>query len=196
MLHVGTPRAQAAAVNAARLSAGAALDGAGEEDAWGEAAWEELAARFEEPDGMNRWDRPCWVVGWGDAALGAGSVGTAMWEEGVLGVAGAVVRPNAAAVAPRSGGAGELAEVERITQEVVAQVGRAREVGGETAPVELGEGGRLVVRLPPGGVPSFAQMQRLRRQWVQLQRSQPGMVRRERVGVGFVDWLNGVFEAE
>lgn len=75
------------------------LGGSGEEDPYEERVWEELAARFEEPNGMARWDKPLFTIVWEDRRPPC----TTIWEQIVRGVGkdGKVldsVRPNQATI--------------------------------------------------------------------------------------------------
>lgn len=55
-IHVGTPMQTCREINA-RLLADSTVDGGYTED-----IFEDLVSRFEEPIGMNRWDRPLFTV--------------------------------------------------------------------------------------------------------------------------------------
>jgi protein KTI12 len=72
VVHVGTPIEQCKLVNARRLKGGkeetGGVEWAGEdnEEAYEPEVFENLIYRYEEPNGMNRWDSPLFTVLWGD----------------------------------------------------------------------------------------------------------------------------------
>lgn len=208
VVHVGAPVEAARAVNAERL----ARRGRGEAEAQGEEpwewpAWENLVFRYEEPNGMVRWDSPLFTVGWGDEAPDCEGI-----REVLLG--GGTVRPNAATVAVRQVEEGYLYRLDKETQGVVAKImewtkDHEGEEGGvidmeeEAAKKERLKGRKgkgdegeeeevgLELVLPQArlGVPV---LQRLRRQYIQLQRLEPSAA--GRIREGFVGFLNAAFE--
>lgn len=213
VVHVGTPIETARSINEERLKLreeGKAVEG---EEAYEKATWENLVFRYEEPNGMVRWDSPLFTVGWDDETPMFGEI-----EEAVLG--GKVVRPNAATVATQVVEEGYLYRLDKETQGVVSKVlewtkDHEGEEGGlidmedearkkDRKKTKKGKGHYeeeveeegLLLRLPQVkmGVPL---LQRLRRQYIQLQRlqqGQGGQLAGSRVKEGFVGFLNSAFE--
>jgi len=229
VVHVGATVPQARAANDARLALrrqrGQDGDGAGvvggarERDPYDPGVWDELAARYEEPNPMARWDSPLFTVARDDAApphalIWAQVVAPAGRRGAAAGALAATVRPHQATVRAPASQADALYELDRATQAVVARlVEHAAAAGGEggavTVPLEAPEGGGVdetrsaILRVPVGGV-GFAQLQRLRRQFIASQRQQMGSRGggadgRLVPGRGarlFVDWLNDVFDEQ
>ena len=192
-VHVGTPVAQCRAVNEQRLSASAPveteapsseLSGSNPDDPYETGVFDNLIARYEEPNGMARWDAPLFTVPYDDTEPPL----SAIWDALVAADGtGRAARPNAATVLPAARPTDALSTLERASQVVVEHVSAwIRNNPGEGGDVEL-EGTTLV--LPPDGVP-LPQLQRLRRQFVALYRSQAGELASERMSAVFVTFLN------
>lgn len=158
--------------------------------------WENLVFRYEEPNAMVRWDSPLFTVVWEDENV----PGDAIWDA-IIGDDSEgkrkIVRPNAATVAKVHSSEGFLYELDKTTQTVLNRVlewskDHPGEGGGEISVGENSKGDELVVELPgdPVGLPT---LQRLRRQFISLQRTNPVTV--ERIKETFVRYLNDSFEA-
>jgi protein KTI12 len=197
VVHVGTPVSQAKGVNDERL-AGKASDVDGgvpeEEQAYESSCWENLVYRFEEPNAMARWDSPLFTVLWEDSAPPCSDIWDALVGSDAEG-GKKVVRPNQATVARAQTGEGFLYELDKATQAILNRIlewskDHPGEGGGE---VNVGDGGgeELVVELPanPIGLPA---LQRIRRQFISLNRQNAVPVKRIRES--FVDYLNDSFE--
>lgn len=240
VVHVGATTTQARAANDARLAllqqeqdghdgnvsvsvrVGVTVGGSREHDPYNPLVWDELAARYEEPNPMARWDSPLFTVARDDAAPPHALIWAQVVEPApTKGRAGAVgvVRPHQATARAPASHADALYELDRATQTVVARlVEHAATAGGEggAVPIPLeaseepgggGGGGRAThsatLRVPVGGI-GFAQLQRLRRQFIASQRQQMGSRgggADGRLGPGrgarlFVDWLNDVFDEQ
>ena len=149
---------------------------------------ENLLFRYEEPNGMTRWDSPLFTVPYLDPAPPLNQI----WTTIILGRGIAPVKPNRATVEKPASGEDFLQDLDRATQEVVTLVlehqrdagvgGHVRIEGSPNASASL-----VVVRLPPRdiGVP---QLQRIRRQFIALNRMAPQ--RKERIRELFVGYLN------
>ena len=117
VLQIGVLSERARAINAQRFQAKAVTDdeerrgetsraeigGDGEGEPYDGDVWEELAMRFEEPNGMTRWDSPLFPVVWDDAAPPCDRI----WDEVVRGVGRdgktlGAVKPNKATVLVRA----------------------------------------------------------------------------------------------
>ena len=88
-VHVGTP------IDRCRENNTKALEGGGEEDGYAGDIFDNLVYRYEEPNGMTRWDSPLFTVPYDDAAPPCQDIWNAM-----VGSEGEVktVKPNLATV--------------------------------------------------------------------------------------------------
>lgn len=213
MVHVGTPIDTARAINEERLKLREAGNPTEGEEAYEPETWENLVFRYEEPNGMVRWDSPLFTVGWDDETPEFEAI-----KDAVLG--GKAVRPNAATIETKHAEEGFLYRLDKETQAVVSKVlewtkdhegeeggvidmedesakqERLKSKGKKQKPKghyddEEAEDEGLTLTLPQTklGVPV---LQRLRRQYIQLQRMQP--TEGTRVKEGFVAFLNQSFE--
>nr|POF08156.1 protein kti12 [Quercus suber] len=181
VVHIGTPADQCRELNARALASG--------EGGYESEVFENLVFRYEEPNGMTRWDSPLFVVPYGDEGPPCADI----WEA-MVGSDGKakVVRPNAATVLKPASEQGYLYELDKTTSEVIASITQwatdhAGEGGGEVAIA----GADHVVELPITA-PSLPQMQRLRRQFIALNR-QHSTLSKARIRELFVDYLNDAF---
>ncbi|QSZ29359.1 hypothetical protein DSL72_003873 [Monilinia vaccinii-corymbosi] len=205
VLHVGLTAEKARAVNAARLErrdmsrSEQAVGGEGiqeEGKAYEKENWENLVFRYEEPNPMVRWDSPLFTVVWEDENV----PGDAIWDA-IIGDDSdgkrKIVKPNAATVAKAHSSEGFLYELDKTTQVVLNRIlewskDHPGEGGGGISIGQNPKGEELVVELPgnPVGLPA---LQRLRRQFISLQRMNAVPV--ERIKETFVRYLNDSFEA-
>ena len=148
--------------------------------------------RYEEPNAMARWDSPLFTVLWDDETPPY----EAMWEAlvGSDGEGGKkVVRPNQATVLKAPSSEDYLYELDRTTQGILNKIlewtkDHPGETGGE---ITVGEGAEdLVVELPANqiGLPA---LQRIRRQFISLNRQNSVPV--TRIRSTFVAYLNDSF---
>ena len=140
---------------------------------------------------MSRWDAPLFTVAFDDAE----PPGEAVWEA-LVGSDGKakVVRPNAATVLKPAAEQDYLYELDKATSGVLALIttwlqDHPGEGGGEV--VVVGEGEKRV-RLPMNP-PSLPQLQRLRRQFITLNRQHA--LSKSRIRDLFIDYLNDAFQA-
>lgn len=202
VVHVGTPVSQARGVNDERLTTAMAVSSSSvdgeprseEELPYESGCWENLVFRYEEPNAMARWDSPLFTVVWDDPTPPC----DAIWDEIVGSEAEGgkkVVRPNQATVMKAPSSEDYLYELDRSTQGILNKIlewvkDHPGEGGGE---VGVGEGGgeELIVELPanPVGLPA---LQRIRRQFISLNRTNAVPVKRIRES--FVLYLNDSFE--
>ncbi|RDW68318.1 chromatin associated protein KTI12 [Coleophoma crateriformis] len=198
VVHVGTPVEQARGINEERLqrrekeSAGEGEetgDVKEEERPYEKECWENLVFRYEEPNAFTRWDSPLFTVLWDDATPPCDEI----WEA-LIGSDGGkkVVRPNAATVMKAASSEDYLYELDRTTQTILNQIlDWAKDHPGEGGGLlDFDEG--LLVELPsnPIGLPA---LQRLRRQFISLNRQNAVPVKRIRES--FTAFLNQSFEA-
>ncbi|EPE33049.1 P-loop containing nucleoside triphosphate hydrolase [Glarea lozoyensis ATCC 20868] len=190
LLQVGIPVGDAREINEKRLAAGG--EASAEEGPYERECWENLVFRYEEPNAMTRWDSPLFTVVWEDES----PPGEAIWDE-IIGSEGVkkAVRPNAATVLKAPSSEDYLYELDKSTQGIVNRILEwAKDHPGEGGGVvDVGEGKEeLVVELPnnPIGLPA---LQRIRRQFISLNRTNAVPVKRIRET--FVTYLNDSFEA-
>lgn len=151
--------------------------------------FENLVFRYEEPNGMNRWDAPLFIVPYDDAQPPCEEI----WEA-MVGSDGKakVVRPNAATVLKPAAEQNYLYELDKTTSDVISALtvwlrDHPGEGGGEV-PIPDSE---LAVELP-ATAPSLPQLQRLRRQFISLNRQHN--LERSRLRGLFVEYLNNAFQ--
>lgn len=190
IVHVGASKDQARKANevrlAARGNAGAEEQSQDKEEPYDPETWENLVFRFEEPNGMNRWDSPLFTVPYDDES----APGEEIWDAVIEPKGKGAVKPHAATLLPKMREEGYLHELERVTQEVVSKIlewqkDHPGEIGGEVAVEEL------TVELPGRniGVPA---LQRLRRQFLALNRQH--VIEVGRIKANFISYLNDSFE--
>jgi protein KTI12 len=213
VVHVGTAVDKARAINEARLKrreelkngegGGVDLTMRADEEPYEPSTWENLVYRYEEPNGMVRWDSPLFTVLWDDETPTCDAIWDAMIGS-ADGKTKVIVRPNQATVLKPSSGEDYLYELDRATQEVLARIAEwtkdhAGEGGGEVllgsdkVDGEEGERERLVVELPANRTVGLPALQRLRRQFIALNRQ--NAVSAARIKESFVGYLNDSFQA-
>ena len=181
VVHVGTPVDKCQEINHSALenkSAGYEPD-----------VFENLVFRYEEPNGMNRWDAPLFTIPYEDAKSPCETI----WEA-LVGSDGKakVVRPNAATVLKPASEQNYLYELDKTTSEFVSlittwQRDHPGEGGGEV-PIS---GADQPITLPTI-TPSLPQLQRLRRQFTALNRQHT--LSKSRIRDLFIDYLNDAFQ--
>ena len=183
VVHVATTPERCREFNAAAL---AASIGSG----YDPEVFENLVFRYEEPNGMSRWDAPLFTVPVDDDAPPC----EAIWEA-LVGSDGKakVVKPNAATVLKPAAEQNHLYELDQTTSEVVAaitawQQDHAGESGGE---VPVADAEQRTIRLPVNTL-ALPQLQRLRRQFIALNRQHA--LSKARVRETFIDYLNDTFQ--
>ncbi|MCJ1366826.1 hypothetical protein MMC16_005956 [Acarospora aff. strigata] len=161
VVHVGTPVEKCREINK-RIIEDPAVDGGYEE-----AVFENLVYRYEEPNGMTRWDSPLFTVVYDDPEPPFEQIWEAiMGSEG----AGKTVKANLATVKKPAAESDYLYELDKVTQEIVTiildwQKDHPGEGGGELSLSDLNES----IELPASPV-SLPQLQRTRRQFISLNR--------------------------
>jgi len=213
VVHVGTAVDKAREINEARLrrreelkngeGRGVDVAAGADEEPYEPSTWENLVYRYEEPNGMARWDSPLFTVLWDDEmppydAIWDAMIGSADGKTKV------VVRPNQATVLKPSSGEDYLYELDKATQEVLGKItewtkDHAGESGGgvlldvDKVGGKDEESERLVVELPPNRTVGLPALQRLRRQFIALNRQ--NAVSAARIKESFVGYLNDSFQA-
>lgn len=181
-MHVGTPAEKCREINA-KLLADKDNDGGYEED-----DFENLIFRYEEPNGMTRWDSPLFTVLDEDETPPFEQI----WEA-LVGSDGKlkVVRPNQATVLKPATEQNYLYELDKTTSDILAQImtyqkDHEGEGGGEIIvqdvekPIEL-----------PAMPMTLPQLQRIRRQFITMNRQHS--FSKARMKQVFVDYLNNEF---
>lgn len=183
VVHVGTPVDRCREINQ-RLLADPNTDGG-----YVEEDFENLVFRYEEPNGMTRWDSPLFTVVYDDETPPLEQIWDAM--VGNDGKA-KVVRPNAATVLKPATEQNYLYELDKITSDIVSHIvswqkDHPGEEGGEITISDA----ENVVQLPASSV-SLPQLQRVRRQFITLNRQHT--LSKSRIRDLFVDYLNDTFQ--
>ncbi|KAK5745703.1 kti12, chromatin associated [Elasticomyces elasticus] len=181
VVHVGTPVEKCRDLNNAALEAGT---GGYEPE-----LFDNLIFRFEEPNGMSRWDAPLFTLPYDDSEPPS----DAIWEA-MVGSDGKakVVRPNAATVLKPASEQNYLYELDKATSDVVSAIStwmqdHAGEGGGDV----IFSNAEQAVTLPTTA-PSLPQLQRLRRQFIGLNRQHS--LSKSRICDLFIDYLNDSFQ--
>ncbi|KAF2774229.1 chromatin associated protein KTI12 [Teratosphaeria nubilosa] len=152
--------------------------------------FENLVFRYEEPNGMTRWDSPLFVVPFDDVE----PPNEAIWEA-IVGSDGKakLVRPNAATVLKPASEQNYLYELDKTTSDVISAISTWQqdhpgEGGGEVKVPDAEQSITL-----PNTTPSLPQLQRLRRQFIQLNRQHT--LSKGRIRELFVVYLNDTFQS-
>lgn len=183
VVHVGTPAEKCRELNADALETSS-------RGGYSMEIFENLVYRYEEPNGMARWDSPLFTIPFEDPEAPY----EAIWEA-LIGSSGTtkLVRPNAATVLKPASEQDYLYELDKATSEIISVIttwlqDHPGEGGGEIAVPAAEE--KIVLPLTP---PSLPQLQRLRRQFTMLNRQHS--LSKARVRVLFVDYLNDAFRS-
>lgn len=167
--------------------------------------WENLVFRHEEPNPMTRWDSPLFALVWDDNETQARRVFGDMWDT-MAGDGRKVVRPNQSTTQRGPVASGDfLYMLDRETQDIVKQIldQQGEDGGGDvkiTRTVSSQEE-ELVIELPAGRKLGLAQLQRLRRAFVNFNRGGIGLqavgdISRDKLRDSFVQYLNSSFEQD
>ncbi|KAI9767805.1 MAG: hypothetical protein M1840_005486 [Geoglossum simile] len=182
-VHIGTPAQTCREINS-RLLASLENDGGYPDD-----VLEGLIFRYEEPNGMTRWDSPLFTVLYSDDAPPY----EAIWEA-TIGKEGEakVVKPNAATVLKPAAESNYLYELDKTTRSILTRIlewqkDHPGEAGGEITVPDV-QARKNVILVSPLSLP---QLQRLRRQFISLNRQHT--LPQARIADLFVDYLNDNF---
>ena len=178
-VHVGTPADECREVNRNRDP----IERYSDED------FENLIFRYEEPNGMTRWDSPLFTVIYEDETPPFDQI----WDA-IIGNDGKtkVIKPNAATVLKPATEQDYLYELDKGTSDIVSaiqvwQKDHPGEDGGEVYVPEVPQ----KIQLPTSTL-SLPQLQRIRRQFISLNRQHT--LEKSRIRVLFVDYLNDTFQ--
>ncbi|KAI4238014.1 MAG: hypothetical protein L6R40_005825 [Gallowayella cf. fulva] len=180
VVHIGTPVEKCKEMNAERLNGSVPIE------AYPDDVFDNLVYRYEEPNGMTRWDSPLFTIPYDDATPPCDEI----WKA-VIGTEGELkkVKPNLATVMKPATESDYLYELDKITQEVMSAViawqkDHVGELGGQ---VPIGD---QSVELPASPV-TLPQLQRIRRQFISLNRQHS--LAKSRIHGSFIEYLNSSF---
>ncbi|KAL8989927.1 MAG: hypothetical protein Q9177_001296 [Variospora cf. flavescens] len=181
VVHIGTPLDKCKEINTR------SLEDKSQEGGYPTDIFDNLVFRFEEPNGMTRWDSPLFTVPFDDATPPCNEIWNAL-----VGIGGEVkkVKQNQATIMKPAAEADYLYELDRTTQKVINEIiGWQKERLGEPGgSITIGN---QVIELPTTAV-SFPQLQRVRRQFISLNRQHT--LPKSRISDSFVEYLNSIFE--
>jgi len=182
VLHIGTP-AERCRENNKKLLADKDADGGCEEE-----DFENLIFRYEEPNGMTRWDSPLFIVVEEDEKPPCDQIwDTIVSSDGKM----KTVKPNLATVLKPATEQNYLYELDKTTSDILAQImvyqkDHPGEGGGEIAVADV----EKPIELPATPM-TLPQLQRIRRQFITLNRQHS--FSKARIKEVFVDYLNAEF---
>ncbi|KAH0611146.1 uncharacterized protein H6S33_011573 [Morchella sextelata] len=188
-VHVAAPPEKCREWNSARKAAAEAeKEGGGEGNGDGvpyeDDILENLIFRYEEPNGMSRWDSPLFTVPYIDETPDLDGIWDAMVGNAVK------VKANQATVLKPASESDYLYELDKTTQDVVTLIQEHQKsigAGGGSVPVA---DCAVALELPSSSI-TVPQLQRIRRQFIALNR-QHG-VGKERIKELFVEYVNAQF---
>jgi len=179
-VHIGTPVDKCRQLNQQALDAGTG--------GYAPELFENLVFRYEEPNGMTRWDSPLYTVPYDDTTPPLEE----LWDTLVGGKVKAV-KPNSATVLAPATEQNYLYELDKTTSDIVAQIsGWQKDHPGESGGEVVVEGAENAIELP-ANTPGLPQLQRLRRQFITMNRTHS--LTKDRIKDLFVDYLNDTFNA-
>ncbi|KAL5612852.1 hypothetical protein BROUX41_004066 [Berkeleyomyces rouxiae] len=167
------------------------------------ANWENLVFRYEEPNGMARWDSPLFSLVWDDDETQTNKTFAQIWAA-IAGEERKIVRPNQATVQRGSDGGGDyLYILEKETQWLVKMVLDQQDPdgGGDISIPRASDGAeKIVISLPMRRL-GLPHLQRLRRAFIGLNRGGIGLemvgnMAVDRIRENFAEYLNCNFERE
>lgn len=167
--------------------------------------WDNLVFRHEEPNPMTRWDSPLFALVWDDDETQTRKVFSDLWDA-IAGEGRKVVRANQSTTQRGPAASGDfLYMLDRETQDIVKQVlDQQGDDGGGDVKIALSastEEEEPIVELPAGRKLGLAQLQRLRRAFVNLNRGGIGLqsagdMSSDQLRASFVQYLNSSFEQD
>ncbi|KAI9840610.1 MAG: hypothetical protein M1837_001506 [Sclerophora amabilis] len=199
-IHIGTAPSTCRALNNAAISSPEYTNNYSEED------FENLILRYEEPNGMTRWDSPLFTVLYDDLDPPYDAIWDAMiGSSGDGGKGPKPVKPNQATLLKPVASSSYLYELDRTTQDIITRIlayqkDHLDDIGGGGAVPISSSDGDLIIELPTGQVLALPKLQRVRRQFINQNRQhnqqQGGNLNASRIGAQFVDYLNDQFRTE
>ena len=176
VIHVGTPIETCRQINDGLLAKG---EGAG----YPSEIFENLVFRYEEPNGMNRWDSPLFTVAVDDETPPSEKI----WDA-VVGSDGQVktVKPNVATVTTSATEPDYLYELDKATRDIVDLVLDWQKNHPGEGGAEIRVGDEMVTISP--NVATLPQLQRIRRQFISLNRQ--NKTPKNRISTLFADYVS------
>ncbi|KAK9453907.1 chromatin associated protein KTI12 [Dipodascopsis uninucleata] len=157
----------------------------GSSNSWPSDLFDALIFRYEEPNGMNRWDSPLYTIPYTDE-----SVSTNIFDQLYDSVMhGKIKPPNFATILKPAVSTDYVYELDRQTQQIVSKLVEAQ-LNGVLSNQEINVDSNLSINMPFEQVTS-AQLQRLRRNFVSLNRVR--QIETNRISPAFVEFLNRNF---
>ncbi|KAF2005550.1 chromatin associated protein KTI12 [Amniculicola lignicola CBS 123094] len=181
-VHIGTPIEKCREINKTLLADTEKDGGYEEED------FENLIFRYEEPNGMTRWDSPLFTVVEDDETAHFEQIWEAMvGNDGKV----KVVRPNQATVLKPAAEQNYLYELDKTTSDMLAQItAYQKDHAGEGGGSISVQGVDTPIELPANPV-TLPQLQRIRRQFITINRQHS--FPKTRIKEIFVEYLNAEF---
>lgn len=180
VVHIGTRVEKCREMNEKALA-----DGSG---GYAPELFENLVFRYEEPNGMSRWDSPLFTVPYDDETPPLEEI----WDTMVGGKAKAV-KPNSATVLAPATEQNYLYELDKTTSDIVAQISAwQKDHPGESGGDVTIPGAQNTIELPANTL-GLPQLQRMRRQFISMNRTHN--LSKDRIKDLFVDYLNDTFQA-
>ncbi|GEQ70266.1 hypothetical protein JCM33374_g3942 [Metschnikowia sp. JCM 33374] len=157
-------------------------DARSDENTWPVEVIQQLAMRYEEPNADSRWDSPLFtlVSDYEGESLPIDQI----WESLVL---KRPPPPNAATLVKPTSGNNYLQELDKRTSEVIGKIVQHQQLTSAGGLVVIDASKNLHVEIPADAV-SIAQLQRIRRTFVSLNRMRSIDV--DRISSMFVDYVN------
>ncbi|KAL8717756.1 MAG: hypothetical protein Q9225_005033, partial [Loekoesia sp. 1 TL-2023] len=181
VVHVGTPPDKCKEINQELL------ENKNQDGGYPTDIFENLVFRYEEPNGMTRWDSPLFTVPYDDERPPFEEIWNAL-----IGAEGELkkVKPNQATVMKPATDSDYLYELDKTTQDILNAVlawqrEHVGEIGGQV-PM-----GKQSVELPVSPV-TLPQLQRIRRQFISLNRQHN--LAKSRIHDSFIEYLNSSFD--
>jgi protein KTI12 len=179
-VHIGTPVDKCREMNEKALQAGTG--------GYQTELFENLVFRYEEPNGMTRWDSPLFTVPYDDETPPLQEI----WET-MVGAKAKAVKANTATVLAPATEQNYLYELDKTTSDIVAQISSwQKDHAGESGGEIVVSGVENVIELPANTL-GLPRLQRLRRQFITMNRTHS--LSKDRIKDLFVDYLNDTFQA-
>ncbi|KAK9467141.1 chromatin associated protein KTI12 [Lipomyces arxii] len=157
-------------------------------NAWEEDLFDQLVFRYEEPNGMNRWDSPLYTVSYSDPALNAENIIFKQLFNSII--FGKVKPPNFATILKPAVLTDYIYELDKQTQEVVKLIVE-RQADGGAQEIWLNDTSSVTLSVEPMHT---AQLQRIRRNFVALNKVR--QIDTLRIKGAFAEFLNRNFGTE
>ncbi|KAF3912564.1 hypothetical protein ABW21_db0201561 [Orbilia brochopaga] len=183
VVYVGVPAEKCKEWNVSNLANEESGNIDGRRERYAPEVLENLIFRYEEPNGMARWDSPLFIVPWMDEDI----PGEEMWNAMINNEA---VKPHQATVLKPAAEANYLQILDKATQDVVSAVVEHQKMHGAGGSVIIPEASSKI-ELPANHI-GLPQLQRIRRQFISFNRQHTA--EKTRLKNMFVEYLNSELE--